>query len=38
MTRVTSDVDAINDLFTSGIITVFDDVFMWWRLWERCCG
>jgi len=28
MTRVTSDVDAINDLFTSGVITVFDDVFM----------
>jgi ATP-binding cassette subfamily B protein len=28
MTRVTSDVDALNDLFTSGVITVFDDVFM----------
>jgi ATP-binding cassette subfamily B protein len=25
---VTSDVDALNDLFTSGVITVFDDVFM----------
>jgi ATP-binding cassette subfamily B multidrug efflux pump len=28
MTRVTSDVDAINELFTSGVITVFDDVLM----------
>jgi ATP-binding cassette subfamily B protein len=26
MTRVTSDVDVLNDLFTSGIITVFGDV------------
>jgi len=27
MTRVTSDVDALNDLFTSGVITVFSDIF-----------
>jgi ATP-binding cassette subfamily B protein len=27
MTRVTSDVDVINDLFTSGVVTVFSDVF-----------
>ena len=27
MTRVTSDVDALNDLFASGIITVFSDLF-----------
>jgi ATP-binding cassette subfamily B protein len=27
MTRVTSDVDVINDLFTSGVVTVFGDVF-----------
>jgi ATP-binding cassette subfamily B protein len=27
MTRVTSDVDAINDLFTSGVVTVFGDIF-----------
>jgi ATP-binding cassette subfamily B protein len=27
MTRVTSDVDAINDLFTSGVVSVFGDVF-----------
>ena len=27
MTRVTTDVDAINDLFTSGIVTVFGDLF-----------
>ncbi len=27
MTRVTSDVDALNDLFTSGVVTVFGDVF-----------
>jgi ATP-binding cassette subfamily B protein len=28
MTRVTSDVDALNDLFASGVITVFGDVFV----------
>jgi ATP-binding cassette subfamily B multidrug efflux pump len=27
MTRVTSDVDALNDLFTSGVITIFSDIF-----------
>jgi ATP-binding cassette subfamily B protein len=26
MTRVTSDVDVLNDLFTSGVVTVFSDV------------
>src|SRR5436309_6197122 len=42
MTRVTSDVDVINDLFTSGVITVFGDVFtlagimivMLWMNWR----
>ncbi len=28
MTRVTSDVDNLNELFTSGVVTVFRDVFM----------
>src|SRR3954462_5560225 len=28
MTRVTSDVDALNDLFTSGVVTVFGDMLM----------
>src|SRR5688500_295192 len=28
MTRVTSDVDALNELFTSGVVSVFGDVFM----------
>ena len=27
MTRVTSDVDALNDLFTSGVVTIFGDMF-----------
>ncbi len=27
MTRVTSDVDALNDLFTAGVITIFGDIF-----------
>jgi ATP-binding cassette subfamily B multidrug efflux pump len=27
MTRVTSDVDVLNDLFTSGVVTVFGDAF-----------
>jgi len=42
MTRVTSDVDVLNDLFTSGVITVFGDVFalvgimvaMLWMNWR----
>jgi ATP-binding cassette subfamily B protein len=42
MTRVTSDVDAINDLFTSGVVTIFGDVFslagimtvMMWMNWR----
>ena len=28
MTRVTNDVDVLNELFTSGVITVFGDVFL----------
>jgi ATP-binding cassette subfamily B multidrug efflux pump len=27
MTRVTSDVDALNDLFASGVVTIFGDLF-----------
>ena len=27
MTRVTTDVDTLNDLFASGVISVFRDVF-----------
>jgi ATP-binding cassette subfamily B protein len=42
MTRVTSDVDVLNDLFTSGVVTVFGDVFlllgimivMFWMNWR----
>ena len=28
MTRVTTDVDVLNDLFASGVVTIFGDVFM----------
>jgi ATP-binding cassette subfamily B protein len=42
MTRVTSDVDALNDLFTAGVVTIFGDVFtlvgimgvMLWMNWR----
>jgi len=42
MTRVTSDVDVLNDLFTSGVVTIFSDVFtllgimvvMLWMDWQ----
>jgi ATP-binding cassette subfamily B protein len=42
MTRVTSDVDALNDMFTSGVITIFGDIFtlvgimavMIWMNWQ----
>ena len=27
MTRVTSDVDVLNDLFTAGVVAIFGDVF-----------
>ncbi|MGH9374481.1 MAG: ABC transporter ATP-binding protein, partial [Vicinamibacterales bacterium] len=28
MTRVTSDVDVLNDMFTAGVVSIFGDVFM----------
>jgi ATP-binding cassette subfamily B protein len=28
MTRVTTDVDALNELFTAGVISVFEDIFL----------
>jgi ATP-binding cassette subfamily B protein len=42
MTRVTSDVDVLNELFTSGVVTVFGDLFsltgimavMLWMKWR----
>jgi ATP-binding cassette subfamily B protein len=42
MTRVTSDVDVMNDLFTSGVVTIFGDIFtligimgvMLWMNWR----
>jgi ATP-binding cassette subfamily B protein len=42
MTRVTSDVDVLNEMFTSGVVTVFGDVFtlvgimgvMLWMDWQ----
>ncbi|MGE3275249.1 MAG: ABC transporter ATP-binding protein [Vicinamibacterales bacterium] len=42
MTRVTTDVDALNDLFTAGVVSVFGDVFtlagimgvMLWLDWQ----
>ncbi|HXW99971.1 MAG TPA: ABC transporter transmembrane domain-containing protein, partial [Candidatus Acidoferrales bacterium] len=27
VTRVTTDVDALNDMFTSGVVSIFDDIF-----------
>ncbi len=41
VTRVTSDVDALNEMFTSGVLAIFDDVFtltwivaiMLWMSW-----
>src|SRR4030095_3957368 len=27
MTRVTTDVDVINDMFTSGVVSIFGDIF-----------
>src|SRR3954470_19937633 len=46
MTRVTSDVDVLNDLFTSGVVTIFGDVFtlagimgvMLWMNWRLGLG
>src|SRR5579871_3958842 len=41
VTRVTSDVDALNDMFTTGVVAIFEDVFvlvgiigiMLWKKW-----
>jgi ATP-binding cassette subfamily B protein len=41
VTRVTSDVDALNDMFTSGVLAIFEDIFtlgfiiafMLWKSW-----
>ena len=27
VTRLTSDVDALNEMFTSGVLAIFEDVF-----------
>ena len=45
MTRVTTDVDVLNDLFTGGVVSVFGDVFtlvwimavMIWLDWRLAC-
>lgn len=42
VTRVTTDVDALNDMFTSGVVSIFEDVFallgilgiMLWMNWK----
>ena len=28
VTRVTSDVDALNEMFTSGVLAIFEDIFI----------
>ena len=28
VTRVTSDVDALNEMFTSGVVSIFEDIFV----------
>ena len=33
MTRVTTDVDALNDMFSSGVVTVFGDLIMLFGSW-----
>ena len=38
MTRVTTDVDAVNELFTSGVVTVFGDLFTLLRDHGRDAG
>ena len=38
MTRVTSDVDVLNDLFTSGVVAIFGDVFTLRRHHDRAAG
>ena len=38
MTRVTSDVDALNDLFSAGVVAVFGDASCWPASSASCCG
>ena len=39
VTRVTTDVDALNDLFASGIVAMLNDVVLaGWSSSSSCCG
>ena len=38
MTRVTSDVEVLNELFSSGVVTVFGDVFTLVLIVDRACS
>jgi len=41
MTRITNDVDTLYEMVTSGVVTVFGDVFLlvaWWRRWSGWTG
>ena len=37
VTRVTTDVDALNDLFASGVVAMLNDVFAAVLSWSSCC-
>jgi ATP-binding cassette subfamily B multidrug efflux pump len=38
VTRLTSDVDALNEMFTSGVLAIFEDIFTWASSSASCCG
>ncbi len=38
VTRVTTDVDALNEMFTSGVVSIFEDIFVLSHLQEHVSG
>ena len=38
VTRVTTDVDALNEMFTSGVVSYSRNVRAGWEFWASCCA
>ena len=38
VTRVTTDVDALNEMFTSGVVSIFETSLCWPALSASCCA
>jgi ATP-binding cassette subfamily B multidrug efflux pump len=38
VTRVTTDVDALNEMFTAGVVSIFEDIFVLVFIVASCCS